>query len=102
MFEQHVVHLPEEALRAGGLDGLGGERRVRMHADDGEVAEADDELIAERPLERPHDGIRLPAERALEVAELDELQRRVEVAAQMVGFAQRRSQAHGCTWPRKW
>ena len=83
--EQQVVHLPEPALGAGGLRRLGGELRARVHVvqrqvppDVAEVAELGEQLADDR--------LGLPAERALEVAVLDERHRGLLGAADVVAL----------------
>ena len=83
MSEQEVVHGPERVLRRGRLGCLGrllgvevhvGERQVPPHvAHVGEVAQQLADL-----------GFRAPAERALEVAVLDDGDRRIERPADVV------------------
>ncbi|SRR5260370_6075370 len=75
MLEQHSVHLPELRLRARGLGGLGGDERVRMRRGQREVAKREAELIADRLGERLDDRAHATAERALEIAELDQVAR---------------------------
>ena len=45
--EQGVVHLPEAALGGGGLGGLGGELRVRVHVVERQVAPDVANVVAE-------------------------------------------------------
>ena len=61
--EQRVVHLPELALRARRLGGLGGQPRVRVRLREREVAEHETHAVADGPLEpfelpegRPQNG----------------------------------------------
>ena len=85
MGEQEVVHLPERALVGGRLGRLRSELRVRVDVVQRQVA-PDVAHVAEIAQELPHDRLCLPAERALEVAVLDERDRRVDRAADVVAL----------------
>ena len=84
--EQQVVHLPEAALRRGRLRGLGGQLGVRVHVGERQVAEHEAHVLAEVVEQLAHDRLGLPAVRALEVAVLDERDRRVVGAADVVAL----------------
>ena len=85
MVEQEVVHLPERALVGGGLGGLGGELGVRVDVVERQVP-PDVADVAEVAKELADDRLRLPAVGALEVAVLDERDRRVERPANVVAL----------------
>ena len=78
------MHLPEPALRRRGLGGLGGELGVLVHVDQREVAEHEPQVVAERAHQLADDRLGLAAVGALEVAVLDERDRGVERAADVV------------------
>src|ERR1700722_2410615 len=82
--QQHVVELPELALRRGRLSCFGGELRTGMNIVEREVAPHVTEVVAERGEQLAHDRLRLPAVRALEVAVLDQSDERVVRSADMV------------------
>ena len=84
--EQQVVHLPERALRAGGLGGLGGELGVRVHVVERQVAQDVAQVVARVDEQLADDLLGLAAVRALEVAVLDERDRRVGGAADVVAL----------------
>ena len=86
VLEQLVVHLPEGALRGRGLGRLGRHLRVRVHVVEREVAPDVAELVAERVEQLADDDLGLPAVRALVVAVLDERDRRVLRAADVVAL----------------
>src|SRR5947208_3489643 len=72
MVEDHVVHLPEAVLRSCCYGRLGGLERMRVDLAQREVSVGEAKVVAERLLQRLHDGMRRAAERALVVAVLDE------------------------------
>ena len=84
--EQPVVHLPERALGARGLGRLGGDLRVRVHVGQRQVAEDVAQLVAEVVEQLGDDRRRVPAVRALEVAVLEQRDRRVGPAADVVAL----------------
>ena len=84
--EQEVVHLPEAPLRARRLGRLGGELGVVVHVGERQVAEDVAQVVAEALVQLAHDAGRAAAERALEVAVLDERQRRVGRPADVVAL----------------
>src|SRR3954471_19510937 len=69
--EQAVVHLPEAALSAGGLSCESGDPRVRVLVER-QLAEHEPEPVSQPPLHLLDRRIGPRAERALEVAELDQ------------------------------
>ena len=73
---QHVVHLPERALRGGGLGRLGGQLRVLVDVGQRQVPE-DEAQLAELADQLADGGLGLPAVGALEVAVLDQGDQRV-------------------------
>ena len=73
--EEGVVVLPEAALGGRGLARLGRQRRQRVALGDRQVAEGEDEAVAEPLAHPPQDRLGAEAEGALEVAEHDQLQR---------------------------
>ena len=73
------MHLPERALVGGGLRRLGGELGVRVDVGQRQVP-PDVADVAEVAEELADDRLGLPAVRALEVAVLDERDRRVDRA----------------------
>ena len=85
VLEQQIVHLPERALRGGRLGRLGGDLRVRMHVGERQVP-PDVAHVAEVGEQLAHDGFGPAAVRALEVAVLDERDRRVVGAADVVAL----------------
>jgi len=76
MLEQQVVHLPEVTLCGGRLGCLRGVTRVRVLWT-WKVAKHEPQLIAQLAPDCPHSGVRPGAEGALEIAELDQCDRRV-------------------------
>ena len=85
MVEQQVVHLPERALGGGGLGGLGGELGVRVHVAQRQVP-PDVADVAEVAQQLADDRLGLAAVRALEVAVLDDGDRRVGRPADVVAL----------------
>ena len=83
--QQQVVHLPERALRGRRLGRLGGELGVRVHVGQRQVA-PDVADVAEVGQQLAHDRLGLAAVRALEVAVLDQGDRRVRRAADVVAL----------------
>ncbi len=90
--EERVVVLPELALRGGGLAGLGRQRRQGMALGDRQVAEDEDEAIAEAVVYAAQHRLGPEAERALEVAEHHQLQRPSQLATGVVDLFERRSE----------
>ena len=86
---ERVVVLPEAALGGGGLAGLRRQRRQRMALGNRQVAEAEEEPIAEPIADAAEDRLRPEAVGALEVAEHHQLQRRPPLAANVVDVLQR-------------
>ena len=84
MVEQPVVHRPERALLARRLGRLGGDLRVRVHVVERQVAPDVAQVVAERVEQLADGDLGLPAVRALVVAVLDERDRRVGRAADVV------------------
>ena len=68
------MHLPEAALGGRGLRRLGRDLGIRVHVGQRQVA-PDVAEVAEVGEQLAHDGLGLAAERALEVAVLDERDR---------------------------
>ena len=85
VLEQEVVHLPERALVGGRLGGLGGELGVRVDVVERQVP-PDVADVAEVAQELADDRLRLAAVGALEVAVLDDRDRRVERPADVVAL----------------
>jgi hypothetical protein len=85
MVEQEVVHLPERALVAGRLRALGGELGVRVDVGERQVP-PDVHDVAELAEELTDDRLRLAAEGALEIALLDDGDRRVDRSAHVVAL----------------
>ena len=83
--EQEIVHLPERALRGRRLGRLGGELGMRVNVGERKVA-PDVAEVAEVREQLADDRLGLPAERALEVAVLDERDRGVLGAADVVAL----------------
>ena len=83
--EEQVVHLPERALVGGGLARLGRELGGQVDVVQGQVA-PDVLQVAGAGEELADDGLGLPAERALEVAVLDDRDRGLVGAAGVVAF----------------
>ena len=81
--EEQVVHLPERALIGSGLAGLGCELRAQVDVVQGQVA-PDVLQIAGAGEQLADDGLGLATEGALEVAVLDDRDRRVVGAAGVV------------------
>ena len=87
MAEQPVVHVPELALRGRGLGRLGGHLRVRVHVGQRQVAEDVAQLVRRGArAARRSIGAACAAVRALEVAVLEQRDRRVGVAADVVAL----------------
>ena len=84
--EQPVVHRPEGTLGAGGLDGLGGQFGVRVDVGQRQVPEDVAQVVAEPAAQLGEDAGGPAAERALDVAELDELQRGADRPAHVVAL----------------
>ncbi len=84
------MELPEAPLGCSRLARLRRQRRQRVALGDRQVAEAEEELVAEPLADPAQDRLRAEAEGALEVAEHHQLQRRTALAAQVVGVLQRR------------
>ena len=85
VLEQEVVHLPERALLGGGLGGLRGELSVGVDVVQRQVP-PDVADVAEVAQELADDRLRLPAVGALEVAVLDDRDRRLERPADVVAL----------------
>ena len=85
MGEEQVVHLPERALIGGGLAGLGCELRAEVDVVQGQVA-PDVLEVAGAGEQLADNGLGLAAERALEIAVLDDRDRRVVGAAGVVAL----------------
>ena len=83
--EEQVVHLPERALVGGGLARLGCELGVQVDVVQRQVA-PDVLQVAVAGEQLADDGLGLPAERALEVAVLDDRDRRVVGATRVVAL----------------
>src|ERR1700730_18611539 len=84
-----VVHRPEPVLRSGRLRGERGPPRVLMLAHEREVPEDEQDAVLIRGQDPLEAGQRLHAERALVVAVLDQLDRRVGRPELMVLLAHR-------------
>jgi monovalent cation/hydrogen antiporter len=80
-----VVVVPEAALRGRRLARFRRQRRQRVALGDRHVAEAKDEPIAEPIVDPPQHRLGAEAEGALEVAEHHQLQRPLQLTAQVVG-----------------
>src|SRR6266550_988175 len=87
MLEDHVVHLPEAVPGSCCFGCVGGLERMRVDLAQGEVAIGEAEVVAERRLQRLHDGIRRAAERAFVVAVLHHGDARGLGADDMIPFA---------------
>ena len=72
------------------LAGLGGQRRQRVALGDRQVAEGEDEAVAEALADPAQHRLGAEAEGALEVAEHDQLQRPAQLAADVIDALQRR------------
>ncbi len=72
MIEQDVVHLPEAALRRGGLRGLGRALRMGVNVVERKVSPDVAHFIAKRSQQLTNNPLGLPAVRALEVAVLEQ------------------------------
>ena len=83
--EEQVVHLPERALVGGGLARLGRELGGQVDVVQRQVA-PDVLQVAVAGEQLADDGLGLPAERALEVAVLDDRDRRVVGPTRVVAF----------------
>ena len=83
MREEQVVHLPEPALCGCGLCRLGGDLGIRMHVVQRQMA-PDVADVAEVGEQLADDRLGLAAERALEVAVLDERDRGLRGAADVI------------------
>src|SRR6185437_2963153 len=95
VLEQHVVHRPEALLRAGSLGGLGRGERVRMLGGQREAAKHEAQARAEHLLQRLDRVVGAGAEGTLEVAVLDERDRRAKAAVDViVGMHGRTQEAH--------
>ena len=81
--------VPEAALGRRRLARLGGQRRQRVALGDRQVAEAEEEPIAEPLADPAQDRLGAEAEGALEVAEHHQLQRRAALAANVVEVLER-------------
>ena len=81
--------LPEAALGGRRLARLGGQRRQRVALGDRQVAEGEEEPVAEPLADAAQDRLGAEAEGALEVAEHDQLQRRAALAADVVDVLER-------------
>ena len=79
------MHLPESPLVGRRLRGFRGELSVRVDVVERQVP-PDVADVAEVTQKLPHDRLRLPAVRALEVAVLDHRDRRLERAANVVAL----------------
>ena len=90
--EEGVVVLPEAALGEGRLAGLGRQRRQRVALGDRQVAEGEDEAIAEPLVHPSQHRLGAQAKGALEVAEHHQLQRPPDLAANVVGVLERRDE----------
>jgi monovalent cation/hydrogen antiporter len=90
--EEGVVVLPEASLGGRRLAGLGRQRRQGVALGNRQVAEGEDEALAEAVANPAQDRLGAEAEGALEVAEHDQLQRPAELAAKVVFAVQRGSQ----------
>lgn len=82
--EERVVVLPEAALGRRRLARLGGKRRQRVALGDRQVAEGEDEPIAEALVDAAQDRLGAEAEGALKVTEHDQLQRPAQLATNVV------------------
>ncbi len=72
VLEEEIVHLPELALRARRLGGLGRELGVRMHFHERELPEHEAHPVPEVLEQHFHGGISLAARRALEIPVFDD------------------------------
>jgi len=79
-----------ENFRSGGLARFGRQRRQRVALGDRQVAEAEEEAVAEPLAHPPQDRLGAEAEGALEVAEHHQLQRPPALASQVVAVLERR------------
>src|ERR1043165_8309953 len=89
VLEEAIVHLPEPALRAGRLGGLGGELGVGMRVGERKVPERDPDQVARQALELLENRVRPPAVGTFEVPILDQRHRSASVAPAVVGLVDR-------------
>ena len=97
--EEGVVVLPELPLDRRRLACLRRQRRERMSLGDRQVSKGEDKAAVEPLVDPAEDRLGTQAERALKVAEHDQLQRPAQLAADVVDFFERRIQrvhAAGC------
>jgi Domain of Unknown Function (DUF326) len=83
MVEKEVVHLPERSLVGGRLRRLRGELRVGVDVVEWQVPPHIGD-VTERAAQLADDRLRLAAVRALEIAVLDDRDRRINRAAHVV------------------
>ena len=88
LLEQQIVHLPEGTLRAGRLGRLGRVLGMRVQLGDREVPEREPHVLGVPVDELAHVARRRPAERALVVAVLDDLDARRRRPAHVVSLGQ--------------
>jgi hypothetical protein len=93
VLEEQVVHRPEAVLQPGGLGRLGSAHRVGMDLREREVPEGEEQVVAHRPLHGLHHQVCPPAEGALVVPVLQELEGRVGPPLDVVLRVQR--------WPQR-
>src|SRR5690349_9364904 len=97
--EQPVVHLPERALRTGGLGRLGGVLGLGVDLRQREVAEDKPQPRAELLLHFLHDRVGVTAVRALEIAVLHHGERRILCPARVIPRAHRHGQVRAVFTP---
>jgi hypothetical protein len=91
--QQVVMHLPESVLGSGRLGSQGGSPRVRVLADQREVAENEDDTVPEHGQQFLYAGQRFGTEGALIVAILDQLHDGVLPPDAVIPIVDRRSQS---------
>jgi hypothetical protein len=95
VLEQHLVHRPALALGARRLGGLGGRLGMRMHGGQGEVAEHEPEPVSRAGLDRVENSVRGAAVGALVFAILQQRDRGVHRAPDVIPGRRDRQGQHG-------
>jgi hypothetical protein len=95
VLEQPIVHVPEPALRTGGLGRLGRAFRVRVDLRQREVTIDEAQRGTKRRSDLLEDEMGGTAVRALEVPVLEQRDRRVHRAADVISLTDRQRQARG-------
>src|SRR5207248_1184822 len=86
---QEVVHRPEGVLQRSGLGGTRGAESARMGLRQREVAEGEEQVVAQSLLERFDNAVRLAAVGTLVIAVLHQLDRRIAAALHVVPCTER-------------